>query len=121
MRRRKRKRVAVVRVPAARPTRPNEEWSMDFVSDALADGRRFRCFTLVDDCTHESPAIETAFALPAERVVAVLDGVGAERGFPEVLVCDNGTEACGSNSSIRESRSRMRLSKASTGDCGMSV
>ena len=65
---------------------------MDFVSDALGDGRRFRCFTLVDDCTYESPAIVPAFSLPAERVVTVLDAVGAVRGFPGVLICDHGTE-----------------------------
>lgn len=55
-------------------------------------GRKFRCLTLVDDYTHESPAIATDFSLPAERVVAVLDAVGAARGFPDVIVCDNGSE-----------------------------
>lgn len=92
VRRRKRKRVAVPRGPLPRPTRPNQEWSMDFVSDALAAGRKFRCFTLVDDSTHEALALEADFSLPAERVVAALEAVGAERGLPTVLVCDNGTE-----------------------------
>ena len=92
VRRRKRKRVAVPRTPLAKPIRPNQRWSMDFISDALADGRKFRCLTIGDDLTHESPAIETDFSLPGERVVAVLERVGTERGFPETIVCDNGPE-----------------------------
>jgi putative transposase len=92
VRRRKRKRVAVPRTPLAKPTQPNQRWSMDFITDALADGRKFRCFTLGDDCTRESSAIETDFSLTGERVVAVLERVGAERGFPEAIVCDNGPD-----------------------------
>ncbi len=46
---------------------------MDFVSDALADGRQFRCFTIVDDMTRECPAIEVSNSLPALRVIQVLD------------------------------------------------
>ena len=95
VRRRKRKRVAVPRVPLPAPTAPNEQWSMDFVSDALGDGRKFRALTLVDDCTRESPAIAVDFSLPGERVVRVLDAVGAERGFPKAIVCDNGPEFAG--------------------------
>lgn len=72
--------------------RPNQRWSMDFVSDALAAGPRFRAFTLVDDCSRESPAIEVDASLTGERVVRVLDRVAEERGFPEVIVCDNGPE-----------------------------
>jgi putative transposase len=92
VRRRQRKRVAMPRTPLPRPTRPNQRWSMDFITDALANGRKFRSFTLGDDCTREAPAIETDFSLPAERVVAVLERVGAVRGFPEAIVCDNGPE-----------------------------
>ena len=93
VRRRRRKRRAVVpRVPVAVPTRPNERWSMDFVRDTLGDGRGFRCFTLVDDCTRECPAIEVDVSLPGERVVRVLDRVAAVRGYPRAIVCDNGPE-----------------------------
>lgn len=95
VRRRKRKRVAVPRTPLLLPARPTQRWSMDFISDALADGRKFRSLTLVDDFTRDSPAIETDFSLPGERVVAVLERVGARRGFPEVIVCDNGPEFTG--------------------------
>ena len=93
VRRRPRKRVAMERVPNPAVTRANRRWSMDFVSDALADGRRLRSLTLVDDFTRECPAIAVDRSLPAERVIAVLDGVARERGaYPETMVCNNGPE-----------------------------
>jgi putative transposase len=92
VRRRKRKRVAVPRTPLPTPTKANERWSMDFGSDALGDGRKFRSFTLVDDCTRECPAIEVDTSLPGERVVRVLDRIAVERGYPTSIVCDNGPE-----------------------------
>jgi putative transposase len=92
VRRRKRKRVAVPRTPLPVPTRPNERWSMDFVSDALGDGRRFRALTIVDNFTRESPAIEVDTSLPGERVVRVLEQLAASRGLPTAIVCDNGPE-----------------------------
>lgn len=91
-RRRRRKHVAVPRVPLPKPTRRTERWSMDFVSDTLGDGWPFRCFTLVDDFTRESPAIEVAHSLPAAKVIQVLERVIAERGRPVSIVCDNGPE-----------------------------
>lgn len=63
-RRRGRKRVAMPRQPMVPPSRPNERWSIDFVSDAVAHGRRFRCLTIVDDFTRECPAIEVETSLP---------------------------------------------------------
>ncbi|MGH7633067.1 MAG: IS3 family transposase, partial [Gemmatimonadaceae bacterium] len=87
-RRRRRKHVAVPRVPLPKPTRRTERWSMDFVRDTLGDGRPFRCFTLVDDFTCESPAIEVAQSLPAATVIQVLERVAAERGRPISIVCD---------------------------------
>lgn len=92
VRRRKRKRVAVVRVPIAPPTARNERWSMDFVSDALADGRKIRALTIVDEYTRESPAIEVDHSLPGARVVQVLERLRATRGLPKTIVCDNGPE-----------------------------
>lgn len=92
VRRRKRKRVAVPRTPLPSPRGPNERWSMDFVSDALGDGRRFRALTIVDDFTRESPAIEVDTSLAGERVVRVLERLAATRGLPQAIVCDNGPE-----------------------------
>lgn len=95
VRRRRQKRVSVPRVPLPTPTSANERWSMDFVADALSNGRAFRCFTLVDDLTRESPAIEVALSLPALRVIQVLDRVAASRGYPRSIVLDNGPEFAG--------------------------
>lgn len=91
----RRKRTAVARVPLPAPAAANEHWSLDFVSDALADGRKFRCLTLVDQFTRECPVIEVDTSLPGERVVRVLDRVIAERGTPRVITIDNGPELAG--------------------------
>ena len=93
IRRRTRKRaVAAVRVAPSCPTRPNERWSLDFMRDTLADGRAFRLLTIVDDFTRESLAIEAGFALPAERVIDVLEQLRTTRGLPATVVSDNGPE-----------------------------
>lgn len=92
VRQRPRKRVALERVSKPAVTSPNERWSMDFVTDAFADGRCFRNLTVVDDATRECPLIEVARSLPAERVIAALDRVARERGYPRAIVCDNGPE-----------------------------
>jgi putative transposase len=93
VRQRRRKRRAIVpRTPLPAPTRANERWSMDFVRDTLGDGRVFRCFTLVDDCTRECPVIEVDFSLSGERVARVLGRVAQTRGYPRAIVCDNGPE-----------------------------
>lgn len=68
VRRRRRKPVAVPRSPMEMPTSRNERWSMDVVSDALGDGRKFRALTIVDDFTRECPAIEVDLSLSGERV-----------------------------------------------------
>jgi putative transposase len=91
-RRRKRKRSARPRRVMSVPETANERWSMDFVHDELASGRRLRCFTVVDDFTRESVAIDVRHSIPSERVAAVLDRVGELRGFPGSIVCDNGPE-----------------------------
>ena len=92
VRRRPRKRVAVERVPRSVPIGVNIRWSMDFVSDAMADGRKFRAFSLVDDFSRECPVIAVDRSLPGARVVRELDHVAQVRGYPDVIVCDNGPE-----------------------------
>ena len=72
--------------------RPNQEWSADFVCDALANGRALRALTVLDDFTKESPVIEVDTSLSAPRVTRVLDEVIEERGSPESLRLDNGPE-----------------------------
>ena len=92
VRRRARKRLAVPRVPRPVAAGPNDTWGIDFVSDQLASGRRFRCFTIVDHAGHEAPAIAVAHSLPSVAVIAALDAVIAVRGRPTRLSLDNGSE-----------------------------
>lgn len=70
----------------------NDRWSMDFVSDALANGRKFRCLTIVDDGTRQSPAIAVDSSISGVRVVRELDQLAVIRGLPRTLVVDNGPE-----------------------------
>src|SRR5262249_13386761 len=74
------------------PTIPNERWSMDFVHDTLFYGRRFRCLTIVDDCSRVAPNIEVDTSLSGERVVRVLDRLKQTHGLPKILSIDNGPE-----------------------------
>lgn len=74
------------------PTRRNQYWAMDFVSDQLVSGGRFRSLTLVDVLTKESPDIEVARSLPRLRVVNVLNRLAFIHGKPEVIILDNGPE-----------------------------
>jgi putative transposase len=89
---RRRKIAAQLRTAPPAPTRPNERWSLDFVSDALADGRKFRVLTVVDVHTRECLALEAAQSLPSRRVTDVLTKLVAQRGRPDLLTLDNGTE-----------------------------
>jgi putative transposase len=92
-RRRRRRRIcAQARVLLARPTRLNETWTMDFLHDALASGRRFRTLSIEDAYTREMLTIEVDTSLPALRVVRVLERLRLERGLPERIVIDNGPE-----------------------------
>ena len=96
VRRRKRKRIAgVERVPAATPHAPNVSWSMDFVSDGLADGRRLRCLNIVDDFTRECLAIEVDSSLTGRRVVDVMRKLADLRGLPLSITTHNGPEFAG--------------------------
>jgi putative transposase len=84
--------VAMERRERIKPAGPNQVWSLDFVADQLADGRRFRSLTVVDVYTRESLAIEPGQSLRGEDVVRVLQRVQKERGGPRRLYCDNGSE-----------------------------
>lgn len=93
VRRRKRKRIGIVeRRPLPKPSRVNQSWSMDFVSDGLANGRRLRCLTIVDDCTRECLAIEVDTSITGTRVKAVLERLADSRGLPRSITVDHGPE-----------------------------
>jgi putative transposase len=91
-RRRGRKRALGTRRPIIVPDRVNQRWSLDFVSDALADGRRFRSLCVVDDFSREALAIVVDTSLSGTRVARELDTVIRRRGCPKTIVSDNGTE-----------------------------
>lgn len=96
VRKRRRKRIAPAeRVVRPVATAPNQSWSMDFVSDGLAYGRRFRCLNIVDDYTRECLAIEVDTSLPGLRVAQVLQRLAELRGLPKSITVDNGPEFAG--------------------------
>jgi putative transposase len=87
-----RKRAIGTRAPITLPSGVNQRWSLDFVSDAFSDGRRFRILTIVDDFSRECLALVADTSLSGLRVARTLDGLILQRGRPDTIVSDNGTE-----------------------------
>lgn len=93
VRRRIRKRIAASRRQHLEmPARPDQRWSIDFVSDALTDGRVFRTLNIIDDFSRECVAIEVDTSLGRSRVARVLGRLAEQRTLPERIVMDNGPE-----------------------------
>ena len=93
VRRRKRRRaLAVARQPLALPQYANQVWSLDFVMDSLANGRRLKILTVVDDFTKESVLIEVAHSLTGDDVAELLDRIAQFRGYPQAVRTDQGPE-----------------------------
>lgn len=88
-RRRIRKTYRTCLLPASEP---NQRWSMDFISDQLGNGRRFRILNIIDDCTKELVWIEARTSYTGERVAEVMGFLELLRGLPQQIVSDNGTE-----------------------------
>ena len=74
------------------PSGPNLTWSMDFMSDALQDGRKLRVLNITDDFNREAMAIEIGLSLPSDRVIRTLQLVAEEHGLPQTIRVDNGPE-----------------------------
>ena len=91
----RRKLPAIARVPLPQATAPNQRWSMDFIHDQLADGRRLRCLTLVDDFTRQCLAIHADTSIGGSSVVALLQQLSGTRGLPKTITTDNGPEFTG--------------------------
>ncbi|MEO1200239.1 MAG: IS3 family transposase [Pseudomonadota bacterium] len=87
-----RKRALGTRTPMAVPQDPNQRWSLDFVSDTLIDGRRLRILCVIDDFSRECLATVVDNALSGHRVARELDAIAERRGYPLMVVSDNGTE-----------------------------
>ena len=88
---------AAHREPRAGASRPNESWSMDFVSDALFDGRRLRALTVVDNYTRECLAILVGKGITGQQVADVLSRISLTRALPATIFCDNGPEFISKN------------------------
>nr|WP_319554438.1 IS3 family transposase [uncultured Vibrio sp.] len=93
--RRRRKSQRVEREPLLLPSVPNHTWSMDFVMDALSNGRRIKCLTIVDDYTKECLDIPVATGISGDEVVITLESIAAFRGYPEAIRTDQGPEFTG--------------------------
>ena len=96
-RRRKHKRRLPSRIkePLQKQIKPNQSYSMDFMSDALVSGRKLRILKVVDDCTRESLAVWCDYSIPGEKVTDILEQVIRERGKPQQIRVDNGPEFTG--------------------------
>jgi transposase InsO family protein len=90
--RRARRRAVGTRAPILVEARPNARWSLDFVHDQFANGRRFRILNIVDDVTRECLAAIPDTSIPGRRVERELTALIARRGKPGLIVSDNGTE-----------------------------
>jgi putative transposase len=92
--RRKRRRLGESTVPASRlaAERPGHVWALDYQHDQTADGRVIRLLNIVDEYTREALAQHVARSIDADMTVSVLERLVAERGAPECVRCDNGTE-----------------------------
>jgi len=93
--RKKRKGVAVEREPLLLPEAPNQVWSMDFVMDALATGRRIKILTLVDDFSKEALDLVVEHSISGDYVTRVLDRIAQFRGYPKAIRTDQGPEFTG--------------------------
>jgi len=90
--RKKQRLEAIERKPMPVSKKLNEVWSIDFMSDSLSNGRKFRTFNVLDDFNRESLTIEIDTSLPSKRVIDSLEIIGSERGFPKYIRSDNGPE-----------------------------
>lgn len=92
VRTKRRRKLKRARIPMEAPSRANQRWSFDFVSDQLANGRRFRALNIVDDYSRECVGQIVDISISGQRVARFLDQLAATRGLPATLVCDNGPE-----------------------------
>jgi len=87
-----RKRAMGTRRPLEVPLVANQRWSLDFVSDQMTDGRRFRIPTVIDNCTRQCLGLVADTSLSGQRVARELDAIMLRRGRPDTIISDNGTE-----------------------------
>jgi putative transposase len=88
----KKKKYTGEKVPLIIPDKINERWSMDFVSDSLYNGRKFRVFNLIDDLSREAVIQHADFSISGTRLVRIFNELQLLRSLPKQIVCDNGAE-----------------------------
>jgi putative transposase len=93
--RRRRKISSLLRMELPKPTHRNHIWSMDFVLDSLANGRRLRTLPILDEYMRWCHRIEVDTSINGARVARVLDEIGEREGLPEIILIDNGPEFIG--------------------------
>jgi putative transposase len=106
---RRKRTAAMTRQEKVSASKPNQVWSLDFVTDQLANGRRFRALTIVDIYTRESLAIKAAAGLKGADVVRVLNHLKGKRGVPQYLFCDNGSEFTGQAMDLWAHQNQVRI------------
>ena len=92
LRKRKKKRPSHCRLVQPKASKADQYWSMDFVSDSLYDGRRFRALTIIDQFTREAIAIEVSNSITGQHVCRILDWLCELRSVPESITVDHGPE-----------------------------
>jgi len=80
------------KIALVEPKMINETWSLDYMSDALINGKRFRTANVIDDCNREVLGIKASISLPSQQVASFLDDIAQERGYPQKIRMDNGPE-----------------------------
>jgi putative transposase len=80
------------KVPLVVPSKPGERWSMDFISDSLYDGRKFRVLNVIDDCSREAIIQHAGFSIGGKMLVRIFEELKKTRSLPQQIVCDNGPE-----------------------------
>lgn len=91
-RKRPKRKGSTLRLSLPVPTVPNQRWSMDFIYDSIFSGRRFKCLTIVDDFSKESPRIEVALSLGGHHLVRILEEMRQATSLPKEIRVDNGPE-----------------------------
>jgi putative transposase len=109
VRTKKRRKLQRPRIPMPLPSGPNIRWSLDFLSDQLANGRRFRLLNVVDDFTRECIGQVVDVSISGQRVARLLDALITRRGRPTVVVCDNGPEFTGKSMFFWSKHSGVKL------------
>jgi len=109
VRTKRRKKLNRPRVPMPVPNTVNERWSLDFVSDQLANGRRFRVLNVVDDFSRECVLQVVDFSISGQRLARELDRLAEHRALPKTIVCDNGPELTSKALFFWSRRTRVKL------------